>query len=246
MTMQRSRRAGLAARLSVAAFAAVAMTGCIKMDMDLTLEGETASGTVILAVEKSFLEMAGTEPGDVLGDLGADDELPEDATVEPYEDDTYVGQQFSFDDAPLSDFQDEEMSITYDAEAGEYEVSGAMDMTDLAGDTGDMPAGMGEAMMESFDFVISITFPGEVIEHNGELSGNTVTWRPAVGETNEMRAVASESGSSGLPVWLIAGLGGLVVVVGGGLAAFFVLRNRSRPATATGPAEGEPDDATRA
>ncbi|MFW6091774.1 MAG: LppM family (lipo)protein [Actinomycetota bacterium] len=242
MTMQRSRRAGLAARLSIAAFAAVAMTGCIKMDMDLTLEGETASGTVILGVEKSFLEMAGSDSDDVLGDLGSEADLPEDASVEPYEDDTYVGQQFSFDDAALSDFQDEQMSITYDPDAGEYEVSGSMDMSEMTGDTGDMPAGMADSMMESFDIVISITFPGEVIEHNGELSGNTVTWRPAAGETNELRALASESGSGGLPVWLIAGLAGLVVVVGGGLVAFFVLRNRPD----AGSAEGELDDAARA
>lgn len=240
MTIPRARHAALAARLPVAVLAVVAMTGCIKLDMDLTLDGDTASGSAIVGVDKSVLEMTGAEADEVLGDLGAEEDLPEDATVEPYEDDTYVGQRLSFDGAALSEFDAEDMSISYDPEAGQYEVTGAMDMTDVTDDGGDMPAGMADMMMDSFDMSISITFPGEVLEHNGELSGNTVTWRPVAGEANEMRAVASDGGSSGLPVWLIAALGGLAAVIAAGLVAFFVLRNR-RQATAgpgAGPGEG--------
>lgn len=246
MTIPRVRPAALAVRLSAAVLAGVAMTGCIKMDMDLTLDGDTASGSVIVAMDRSLLEMEGLEADDALGNFGAEEELPEDAAVEPYEDDTYVGQRFSFDGAALSEFDDpESVSITYDAEDGRYEVTGAMDMTDMATDGGEMPAGMANAMLESFDMRIAITFPGEVIEHNGELSGNTVTWRPVAGEANEIRAVASDGSSSDLPVWLVAGLGGLAVVIAAGVVVFFVLRNRGKPAT--GPSENGPEsgDATR-
>lgn len=245
MTIPGTRPAALAARLSVAVLAVVAMTGCIKMDFDLTLDGDTASGSMIVAVEKSVLEMTGADADDFLSEINAEEDLPADATVEPYEDDDYIGQSIAFDDAPLSEFDDSDsISIIYDADAGRYQVNGAMDMTDMATDGDDVPSEMADAMLESFDITVAITFPGEVTEHNGELSGNTVTWRPVLGETNDMRAVASESGSSGLPVWLIAGLGGLAVVVAAGLAAFLILRNR-RPATGPSESEPEPGDAAR-
>lgn len=244
MTIPRSRSAGIAARLTVGALAAVALTGCIKMDMDLTLDGDTASGSVIVAMDRSLLDMAGAEPEDMLGDLRDEADLPEDATVEPYEDDDYIGQRLIFEDEPLSEFAGDEMSISYDPEAGRYEVIGSMDMTDMAGDSGDMPAEMADALLESFDIVISITFPGEVTEHNGELSGNTVTWRPVVGEVNEMRAVASEQ--DGLAGWLIAVLVGLFVVIAAGLVALLALRKRARPATGQSEEQPDPEDVARA
>jgi hypothetical protein len=239
MTTHSSRRRHLrhVARAATAMFVAVALAGCIKMDVDLTLDGETADGSMIMAVEKSFLELAQVPPEDFLDELGAGDDFPEGSTVEPWEDDQYIGQRAVFSGIDLSEFDDPEfVSITYDADAGTYEVTGAMDMSDLGeneAELADLPDSMVEAMMGAFDLSISITFPGEVVEHNGELSGNTVTWTPTIGEVNEIRAVASESGSSGASTALLIGIGIAVLVLLAGLAFFLSRRNR-------GSAESEP------
>lgn len=205
------------------------------MDVDLTLDGDTVDGSMIVAVEKSFLEMAQIGPEDFLEELGADEDIPEGATVEPWEDDEYIGQQAVFTGIDLSEFDDPEfITIDYDADSGTYEVNGAMDMTDMGtedADLADLPSGMADAMMDAFDMSVSITFPGEVTEHNGELSGNTVTWTPVVGEVNEIRAVASESSSSGISTGLLVAIGALVVAALAGLGFFLTRRNRGQEDT---------------
>src|SRR5450756_3192879 len=66
----------------------------------------------------------------------------------------------------------------------EFVVSGTLDMTEAAMGAESMP-GLGD----SFDIKIAMTFPGKVTEHNGELSGNTVTWTPVYGEVNELSLI---------------------------------------------------------
>src|SRR5690606_28161637 len=138
--------------------------------------------------------------------INADLEGLEGATVEPYEDDRYIGSRYIFEGVAVSELQsasDEELSITYDPAAKTYEVTGSFDMSDMTSTGGEeeefgLPPGMMEQMLQGFDIVISITFPGEVREHNGELDGTTVTWRPKAGEVNEIYALASaEPASSG-------------------------------------------------
>jgi len=74
-----------------------------------------------------------------------------------------------------------------------------------------------------------MTFPGKVIEHNGELSGNTVTWTPVYGEVNEFsaRASAIDGGGGGLSLPLLIGIIAAVLIALG-LVLFFVLRSRGR------------------
>ena len=66
-----------------------------------------------------------------------------------------------------------------------------------------MPALQGnpfeDQITEAFDTAelrIAITFPGEVLETNGQVEGTTVTWEPVFGERNVLSAVASASGDA--------------------------------------------------
>lgn len=225
-----------AVRAATALFVAAALTGCIKMDVDLTLDGDTVDGAMIVGVEKSFLELAQVGPEDFLDELGADDDIPAGATVEPWEDDEFVGQRAVFTGTDLSEFDDPEfLSISYDADSGVYEVNGSMDMSDMGEDEAELaelPSSMVDAMMGAFDMSVSITFPGEVTEHNGDLSGNTVTWTPAIGEVNEIRAVASDgSGSSGIATGLLVAIGVVVIAALAGLGFFLTRRNRGQEDT---------------
>ncbi|MGH8828722.1 MAG: LppM family (lipo)protein, partial [Jiangellaceae bacterium] len=157
-------------------------------------------------------------------------DLPEGSTSEPYDDGEFVGAKYTFTDAPLSTFDEgdtEGLHIVH--EGDEFILTGALDLSDTA--TGDLEGleGMFEGAIEDFDFRISVTFPGEVIEHNGDLDGTTVTWVPQPGDNVELSARAQDSGGAGgLPIWgwiLIAAA--IVAVLAGAL--FYFSRNRTKP-----------------
>jgi len=207
--------------------------------MDIELDDGTASGEMVLAVSQEILDMAGGDPAD----LFAETDVPEGARVEPYEEDDYVGQRYVFEDVELDEFSDQQLSITYDEESGRYEVNGTMDFG-TEDDLTDLSGGMAEAVAETFDVSISVTFPGDVVEHNGDLDGRTVTWRAGFDDVTEMHAVAEEGGS-GVSVWAWVTLAVLAAALLGGL----VITRRRReeagdvtsPDTATyGDATGEP------
>lgn len=235
-------------RAGVAAVAALALAGCFKIDMDLTLDEDLVSGSVIMGIDKEFIEwaeqMGEGSADDLLSELDTDElEELEGATVEPYEDDSYVGQRISFADVSLDEFNDpdDSLNIVYDADSGTYTVAGDMDMRDFDDEASMdeaeefLPPGMTDALTDAFDITVAITFPGEVTEHNGELSGSTVTWRPVPGELNEMSAVARTGGST--PVALIAGVGLAVLAVAAVLGFWLTRRNRPEPGR---PPDGEP------
>jgi hypothetical protein len=144
-----------------------------------------------------------------------------------------------------------------------------MDMSDFAPDDAEdetFPGLDPTALLEKFEVRVAITFPGDVIEHNGQVSGTTVIWEPVVGDRTEMRAVAAASGGSGDPVGgdddsgvdvglpgtggtgggststlvaLVVALGVLVLLIGGGLGLWLALRSR-QPAAAVAGAAAEP------
>jgi hypothetical protein len=266
------------ARTALAAVLLTAVAGCLKVEMDLSIEGETVSGRVIGAIDRTAAETFGMDADDVFSQPEEEDFSSLDGvTTTPYQDDDWVGVEYVFDRVDLAELNelagdDEEFPrIEYDADAGTYEFTLTMNFSDF--DPDDATGGEGipgfdlSALLERFDVMVSVTFPGEVTEHNGELSGTTVTWTPEPGERNDLRAVAratapagddpasgggdgpdvgaglpgsgSDGGSTSTLVALLVALGVLLVAVGGGLGLWLVLRNR-RPADSTVPADGSP------
>jgi hypothetical protein len=214
------------------------LAGCFRVNMDLEVSPEnTVDGSAIIAVNEELLELSGQSVDQLFQDMDLST-LPEGTTVDPYQEDGFVGQEISFTEVPLSEFSGsqalggtgEELSIT--RQGDEFHVDGSLDMSGGEFDTGQVPP----EFLESFEFTISITFPGEVEEATGEVSGNTVTWEPQIGEANRIHAIASAipSGSPWLLIVLVA-VGALIL----GAIAFMVL-GRRRPATAAGPIEETP------
>lgn len=222
-----------------AAVLAVALAGCMKVDMQLDVHtDDTIDGSMIFAVNRSLTDvMGGTDAmlDDLLGDTT---DLPEGSTSEPYEDGEFVGAKYTFTDAPLSTFDDGEtegLQIVH--EGNEFILTGAVDLSETT--TGDLEGleGTFEGIMEGFDVRISVTFPGEVIEHNGDLDGTTVTWVPQPGDNVELSARAEDSGGAGgLPIWgwILIAAAIVAVLIG---ALFYFSRNRTKPDVAT-PAAG--------
>ena len=166
--------------------------------MALTLnEDDTFDGSVVMAFSDELATSMGSDPQELWDQMGSEmeSELPEGATQEPYAQDGYTGTKITYADQPISQLSSAGAdSISVAREGDEYVVSGSMDMTgeEFNPDTGDATSDeLTQQMMDSLDIKISITFPGEVAESNGEIDGNTVTWTPVVGEVNEMTARGS-------------------------------------------------------
>jgi hypothetical protein len=232
----------------------VLLAGCLKLDMALTISpDDTVDGEMVFAVNKELLELTGQSVDDLLDGTAVPDDVP-GATQEPYEDDRFVGTRVVFEDVALEDMQEgsDPDALSIERTGDTYEVSGVMDLTADDAELEGNP--FEDQLTEAFDTAelrIAITFPGEVLETNGQVDGTTVTWEPVFGERTELQAVASASGDgaegnegdegdqgdqgteaaggseedgSGGNAWLYAILG--LVVVGMVVGLFLMMRRR--------------------
>ena len=189
---------------------ALLLSGCVKVDMAMTLTpDDTMDGTIVFAVDKQLLTLGGGSPEDAFKDAASDAPFPTSPTsgsvrTEVYDEDGKYGQRYIFSGVPISSFDDPDLSITRQGDY--YVVSGSIDLSST-GDPGttsgsSSPLPLPTALTAGFDVAISITFPGEVVEHTGTLEGTTVTWRPtatgATPITAKGRATATSAGLFGL------------------------------------------------
>ncbi|WP_084099792.1 hypothetical protein [Demequina sp. NBRC 110051] len=211
----------VARTLLVALVSALALTGCIRVEMNVTLnDDDTISGDMLMAVQSGSGELLGVTDDELIDQLFGDiDRSFPEGEATGFAEDDYVGKRVTFDNQPFSalDFDSDELSVIRDGD--EYVVEGALAVSDQAGDLGDLPA---DARM-----TLALTFPGEVSETNGELddSGRTVTWDLINGpETIEARGAATADDS--FPWWIALGVG-LVLGVAAGVVLVVVTRRRS-------------------
>ena len=238
--MRQIRSARVAA---LAALTALALSGCIKLDMDLAVSSDdTVSGAVIFAIDDSFAELPGVDPKDLFEGTSPVDQ-PSAGTVreEPYEADGKVGTRLVFEDVPIEEFSQGEgedaLRITREGET--YVVTGSLDLTGDETSTGadgtdgadgeTPPVDLGA--ITDAEVRVAIAFPGAVISSNGAVDGNTVVWEPAFGEVAEIQAVA-ERGST-FP-WSLVAAGALIagLLLVGGFLAVSMRRGKAAPAAA--------------
>jgi hypothetical protein len=218
----------------------ILLSSCIKLNMDLTVStDDTVSGTAIVAIDKQLLAATG-QPVDQI--FGGDTIAPagtNGVTTKDYEDDTFIGQEITFEDAPIAALSESEdpdaLKIVRDGDV--FTVTGALDMTNDAG--ADATNEAVQDALASADIRISITFPGPVTSSNGDANGNAVSWSPKVGERTELHAQGSAiPSSSPSPVlWIVVAVIAVLGVIGGVL----VLRRRS--VAAEGPSDAAAPEA---
>jgi len=229
------------ARVLLLALVAVAMTGCVKLDMDLTVSSDdTVDGTAIVAVSEQLVSLIPGGEQDLLDDITDDFEEMGSATVEPYEDEDFIGASVTFEDLPLAELSapGSDFGITRDGER--YRVAGSLDLS--AADFGDdgLPPGLDpQEFFSAAEIRIAITLPRPIEQSNGTVDGCTVVWTPAFGESIELEAVTSDSGDcsgasgsgSGLDwwAWLLIGLAALVLVAAAVVAVIIGERRKRRP-----------------
>jgi len=211
---------------------AMLMTGCIKVDLNMELNGDnTASGTMVFAVSRDLLALTGSSADDLLGQITASaGPLPSGVQFQEsdYADDKFEGKTYTFHDVPIDAFSQgttagETISIKRVGDT--FQVNGEIDLTQAA--TGPLQPGAAQ-LAKDMELRIAITFPGPVSQQSGgTITGNTVTWTPAFGEKTEIQATGSAigSGGNGLTMWILLGLAILLVVV---VALVLVRSRRSR------------------
>ncbi|MDH4159878.1 MAG: hypothetical protein OEV62_06445, partial [Actinomycetota bacterium] len=226
--------------LGALALATLLLSGCFTLRMDLALQADdTVDGSVVLAVDKSLAALAGGEDA-LLEGLTSEgslfDEAPSSGDVQQreYREGDLIGVEYVLSGIPVEEFssqQSGDLSISRDGDR--FVVTGNLDMAQPDAAAGEPDASQ---LLGTADISVSITFPGEVVETNGQVDGRTVTWEPQVGQANPITAVGMATGGPNLGLWLGVGLVALLVVVAG--VSLVVLRRR--PA-ATTPPEGPVD-----
>lgn len=222
------RRGG--AFLMIAALA-LFLTGCMRMHVNVSINpNDTVDGEIIMAVSDEAVEGFGISPQDAWNDMAADADMPDEFDYSDYAEDGYTGGRYTFSEMPISEWSAgdtaDDLMIVRDGD--EFVVTGVLDLSD--GDSEELP-GM-EEIFASMDVRMSFTFPGEITEASGDISGSTVTWTATYGERLVMsaRGPASASAADVFP-WLWVGLGVGVLAVAG-VAAALLAKNRKKASTA--------------
>ncbi len=247
-----------------AAAVVLALTGCLKVDMAVNVRSDDkVDGSVLMAVDKSLLSMGGQSPEDAFKEFSGEGPFPTapasgSVSTEVYDQDGKYGQRYTFSDVPVSEFDNEDFKIARDGEF--FVVDGNLDLSEVSANSdtsnsddsnpdngnpdngnselGDL-SGLGDALAAGFDIRVAVTFPGEVVEHNGTLEGTTVVWTPKAGENLAIKAKAKAEGAGGAGSTLLVPLviGGVVLVLLV-VGAIVLLARRKSPTPAVVGAAG--------
>lgn len=224
-------------RLLVTAFGAVglllALSGCVKLDMDLSVRpDDTVDGTVIMAVDKSLLTLSGISAQALRDQLEKQGPFPVadrpkkgKFSERPYDKDGKVGEAYVFSGVPLSEFgkgNGAGLKITHRGDR--YFATGQLDLSSNSSTSPQLD--LGKAVNNAPDIRIRLTFPGEVLKSNGKISGRSVTWYPKLGQVTALRAEARASAVQPILLVVAVGIVGLLLLVG--LVVLVLLSRRRR------------------
>jgi hypothetical protein len=240
--------AAVAAVAGVAVAAAIVLTGCVKLDMHLTVNpDDTVSGTYIVGVQKPLLALT-NEDADALykrltaglapATLPTGAAAPGSVSAVKYDDGTYVGAKFTVSAVPIGqigtmsagdDGKGTSFSLTH--EGGEYHFTGTLDATTASGPAASATTAPGTGGGE---LRLALTFPGEVIETNGDKDGSSVTWRLAFGQRVTLTATAKDHGAKAVSpldrlLFTLATLSALALLVAVAITLLARRQHRHRP-----------------
>lgn len=206
----------------IAGLLVLVLAGCVRFQANLTLSPEdTVSGDIVVAVivgdESDSKQQAIDAADDIEAQLLSGISGAQGVTRTDYDQDGYAGYRFTLDKTPLEAFSGggSEGALTLTRTGDEFTFAGTLDFT----------PDDDEVIAEDDDtsgITVAITFPGEVTDTNGEVSGTTVRWETTYQARIDMTATGSAI-STGPPAWVLP-----VVVVGAFLlvALLVVVRRR--------------------
>jgi len=206
----------------------LALAGCVRFQADLKLNpDDTVNGTIIVAVVTDDDDES-REEASAGADRIAEALLPglrgaDGVTASAYDQDQYVGTKFDMSNTPIDAFSGggSEGALSLTREGSEFAFSGTLDFTPDDGETQIDPDD------DTSNITVAVTFPGEVYEHNGELSGTTVTWSGTLESKIDMEARGSAVATAPPAwLWLVAAAATLLIVIA---IVIVVVRTRRTP-----------------
>lgn len=220
------------------------LSGCFKFTMDLEVSSDDKiSGTAVVALSKDLAGFAEETGGDDATDVFSE---TEGVTASEFDDGDFVGQQYEFAGIPIDelDFQDDSGGLTITRDGDFLNVEGDLNFEDDSADSGGDDFGLGQAFFDSADLRVSIKFPGEVRNTNGELDEETniVTWLPRYGQANEILATVYAPRGVPMSIWLLAA--SVAVALGLVIAVGAVIRKKKSSSKPGEPASGANEVAT--
>ncbi|WP_156740299.1 LppM family (lipo)protein [Occultella aeris] len=220
-------------RLLVALGGLALLTGCLKIDGDIRInDDDTVSGEVLVAFSTAWAISEGQDPERLVDSIEEELAAAPDSGVsgERYDDGEFAGVRMTLTDVPIERVR----SATSDALRIErvgstYVVTGdfsELDPTVLGEEAGEVP----------WSVRMSVTFPRGVTEHDGTLSGDTVTWELGPGTTS-MHAVGPAPSTP-----LLQRIGfivpALIVIIAAAVLLTWLSRRRHRADEAAGRTAG--------
>lgn len=223
-------------RATLVAGLVLLLSGCLKYDLRVLVnEDDTMDGVLIFAVARDFA-------------LGSDifaqsvELTPSSGSIarERYEDEDYVGTKYTLTGVPISELNvlssDASTDYSLTRQGDEFVLDARLSFNIGSQDV--------PAATTNFTALIAFTFPGEVLESNGSMDGNTVTWADLRADAaNELtaRASAIENGAAGdtgggLPWWAWVAGGVVLLAAIGAVVALLLRRRRSAAAGPVPPA----------
>ena len=203
------------------------LAGCGKLHADFDIQdADTINVSFDIAMDSQYAEGTWSSAEDFCSDVEGETMLDEDApTVEPYEADGQLGCTIT--GVVTSDDFGSEFDLT--EEDGEYHLK-------IAGDPTATELTSAEDL--GFDFRMTFTFPGEIIEASGgEIDGDSVTYTQVddLASGIDIRAEAAGSFPWVIVIVVVLVLGFLFLRLLAAIA-FFVIRSRRNKGGGSTPA----------
>ena len=199
-------------RLVAGATAVLALSGCIKLDMDMKLKSnDKIDGTFIVGFSTQLIEMMGQKKKDFIKEMQTDTKnLPKGAKASVYDKKGFVGTQITFKDLPASEFSKavgsaagpassttgaasgDDLKLVKSKDGKSWNFSGTMDLKGSSGTDTSTPDLSALSKSMKAEVRIKMTFPGKITKHDkaGKVSDKSITWTPKMGEKIVMQATA--------------------------------------------------------
>ena len=202
----------------VALLALVALSGCARVQVALAVQpDDTVNGDVVVATPDGAPTGKGPQ-------LSIPPDLAGDVEISPYQEDGYVGSKVSFS------------GLTFEQVGRLGEVAG------IVGARGQLQlrrlgsrlvvqgrADLSTVPVDRADFQLKMSFPGDVLETNGDPDGSTVSWSFTPGEVTQINAAVSSTDPNAPSTvgWTL--LLAALVVIASAAAVVLARRNRNPP-----------------
>jgi len=192
--------------------------GCARVRTALAVQpDDTVTGEIVLAT-----------PGKAPTDKGPTVTLPPglapDVDVTPYRQEGYTGSLLTFSRLTFEQVGEltsavgpsgDRVQFTLRRAGGRVLVGGSVDLTTVS--------------VDKADFQLKISFPGQVVESNGETDAGTVSWTFQAGKVGDITAVVAYADPHApSPLNWTLGLAGVVVLVAGSVV-LLARRTRNPP-----------------